>query len=148
MVPYRRINWSLLNLLIGIYIIPTWLEDWKKLECIVIPVPINCKFVFFYFLLFFFGNAYHFSLDPEECNPILKCTNSELHYISHAIYLYLSGNEVFSYIFYSICICSFRCTFSLHYLLEINCQLVLDIPNSTLHTSRTDMVHYLLQNKF
>ena len=53
MVPYRRINWSLSYFLIGKYSIPTWLEDWKKLECIVIPVPINCKFVFF-FLLFFF----------------------------------------------------------------------------------------------
>ena len=53
MVPYRRINWSLSYFLIGKYSIPTWLEDWKKLECIVIPVPINCKFVFFFFLLFF-----------------------------------------------------------------------------------------------
>ena len=147
MVPYRRINWSLLNLLIGIYIIPTWLEDWKKLECIVNPVPINCKFVFFYFLLFFL--AMHTTSASIQKNATQFWNVQTVNYIISVmpfIYTYLEIK--YFHIFYSICIFSFRCTFSLHYLLEINCQLVLDIPNSTLHTSRTDMVHYLLQNEF
>jgi hypothetical protein len=147
MAPYRRINWSLSYFLIGIYNIPTWLEDWKKLECIV-NLWFQCQSTVNLYssscCCFFL--AMHATAASIQKNATQFWNVQTVNYIISVIqfiYIYLEMKY-----FHVFVLVSFRCTFSLHSLLEINCQLVLDIPDSTLHTSRTDMVHSLLQNEF